>query len=247
MKKSLAEQVRELDGTEWRDEDGGSQRVSLEPPASAEAISKLEAELPRALPDEVRELLALTAGLEGTPLESVMFAGSDGFGLEEVFPCCVPVAHDGCGNYWVVDVTPGGSGWGPVYFACHDAPVIVYQAADLSEFIGQIIGMMKSPGTANPVDFVHEEAMSKIWAENPGLISAADAARSDDPALATFAASLESRGEDPWNICDLRTPRIGDGLSWGRYRHMEIRRCGELPLFAMVRTKKTFFEKLFKR
>lgn len=247
MSRTLAEIVRALDGAEWTDEDGRKERVRLMPPATAAQIAALESELPRPLPGEVRELLELTSGLEGSPFESVHFAGSDGFGLDEVFPCCVPISHDGFGNYWVVDVTPNGTVWGPVYYACHDAPVIVYQAADLAEFLGQMTEMMKSPGAGNPVDFVHEDAVSKIWAENPSLMEAKEAAESGDAELAEFAKSLEPRGEEVWRICDLRSPRIGDGFSWGRYHHMEIRRCGEKPIFAMIRTKKTFFEKLFKR
>jgi hypothetical protein len=31
-------------------------------------------------------------------------------------------SHDGFGNYWVLDVTPGTASVAPVYFACHDAP-----------------------------------------------------------------------------------------------------------------------------
>ena len=46
---------------------------------------------------------------------------------EELFPHGLPLAHDGLGNSWIVDVTTESHSWGPIFCSSHDAPVIVYQ------------------------------------------------------------------------------------------------------------------------
>jgi hypothetical protein len=44
------------------------------------------------------------ASFANGPLESMDFGGlPEGFGLEEIFPHALSVAHDGFGNYWVAD------------------------------------------------------------------------------------------------------------------------------------------------
>ena len=46
-----------------------------------------------------------------------------------------PTAHDGCANFWVVDPQLGSDNWGPIYFCCHDAPVMLFEAAPLQQFV----------------------------------------------------------------------------------------------------------------
>ena len=46
-----------------------------------------------------------------------------------------PNAHDGCANFWVVDPQLGSDNWGPIYFCCHDAPVMLFEAAPLQQFV----------------------------------------------------------------------------------------------------------------
>src|SRR5690349_14171555 len=101
--------------------------------AELAAVTKETPDLPR----EVRELLLHARGIEGDvgPAEWIDFAGVDGFGLEEIFPAAAPIATDGTGNHWVVDVDPYDGRWGAVYYACHDPPVIVVQAATFAAFI----------------------------------------------------------------------------------------------------------------
>ena len=63
------------------------------------------------------------------------------------------------------------------------------------------------------MDIVHEDASMHVWRDNPDLISQADAARSTDPEVAAFAATLTPDFE----IIDLRQATTGQGFSWGRY------------------------------
>jgi hypothetical protein len=56
----------------------------------------------------MRDPLPHCAGIEG-PLDDIDFTGRSvgGFGKAGIFPRNIPISHDGFGNYWVLDVTPG--------------------------------------------------------------------------------------------------------------------------------------------
>jgi hypothetical protein len=45
--------------------------------------------------------------------------------MEEIFPCHIPIARDGFGSYRIVNITSELKTWDPIFFAYHDAPVIV--------------------------------------------------------------------------------------------------------------------------
>jgi hypothetical protein len=175
-----------------------------------------------------RELLAVTSGWEGGPLESVTFAAFGAFGLEGVFPNPPTLAQDGFGNFWIVDLLSTSTTWGPVYYACHDPPVVVYQCADLLTFVQSALTMMDPP-FKGPLDEVHEGLTNRIWSTNPGTITRADALTTTDPDTRAFAETLPSTAL----IVDLRTPKIGDGFSWGRSGPLtRLFRHGEQALFA---------------
>ena len=88
------------------------------------------------------------------PLESFSLLDLEGFGLEEAFPQAYSIAHDGYGNYWVLDLLPGDGAWGPVFYACHDPAVIGYQAETIETFLADVVAMWR-PGRS-PVDRMHE-------------------------------------------------------------------------------------------
>jgi hypothetical protein len=48
------------------------------------------------------------------------------FEFDQVFSYGLPIAADGYGYFWVVDLHPDTTTSGPIYFACHDAPVMLY-------------------------------------------------------------------------------------------------------------------------
>lgn len=126
------------------------------------------------------------------------------FGLQEVVPSCIPIAHDGFGNFWVVDVARGDGDSSPVYFACHDAPVLLVQSDTLADFCGELVRMVEPPH-ASLIDDVHEDRLFDVWRKNPGSIPHAEALVSPDEAIRAFAASLDER----FVLVDLRGARSG--------------------------------------
>src|SRR5688572_27132888 len=102
----LAETLRSIAGKKLVDTDGNVEVIELLPPATDAQIRALEVAVRGPLPDEIRAALAVTTGLANGPLESFSILDLEGFGLEEVFPNAYSIAHDGYGNYWVLDVLP---------------------------------------------------------------------------------------------------------------------------------------------
>lgn len=226
------------------DEDRKPVRPRLLPGLTREEVDEFGRSLPVPLSDDVSDLLEFCSGIEGT-LEQVDFTGrslSDGFGPDFLVPHGLPIAHDGCGNYWAVDLQPGNPNWGPIYFCCHDAPVMLLQAATIQQFVGEVFKMYIPPHKSL-VDDVHEDRLFDVWRKNPGVITHASALASSDPDIQAFAAGLEAS----FDLIDLRDAQIGMGLSWGRYgANTEVKRFGSKPIFAYRRPEKTgLFSRLF--
>jgi hypothetical protein len=145
---------------------------------------------------------------------------------QDVFPAGLPIAGDGFGNFWVLDLTPNGAE-PRVYFACHDQPVILYQSPDLGHFVHEVVRAESSP-EESLIDDVHEDRRFNVWGENPGTLDHTTALAGDEQ-LRAFAADLDER----WVFIDLREAEVGMGFSWGRYGPWtEVRRHGSEPLFA---------------
>jgi hypothetical protein len=208
----LADTLRDLAGTRLVDEDGEEHVLELLPPATESEVELVEAESSLRLPTELREALSVSAGFANGPLESLGFLDLAGFGMEDVFPGAHPLAHDGYGNYWVLDLVPGEDACGPVFYACHDPPVIAFQSSNPSDFLRDVVALWQ-PGPRSPIDVVHEDVTSAIWASNAGLVSQEELLASGDPAAATFAADFPPQAV----FADLRAARVGDGFPWGRY------------------------------
>jgi cell wall assembly regulator SMI1 len=230
----LVDIVREASKLPLTTEDGDPDPIRLEPPLSAEELAELEKRLPCPLPDDVRELLGFCSGFSGGAADFVDFTDRDGaFALEEAFPHGHPIAGDGYGNFWVVDLMPDSTSWGPVYFACHDPPIILFQSATLEEFLSELF-KMSLPPFRSLVDDVHEDRLFQVWRKNPGVLDHAGCAASADPELRGFAEEL-----GPGHLfVDMRNALPGFGFSWGRYGPAaRIRRRGRLPLFALEKKK----------
>jgi hypothetical protein len=224
----LADTLQQLAGRRLVDEDGKVTVLELLPPATDAELRAFEAALPLPLPDEIRQALRVTTGLANGPLESFSLLDLAGFGLEEAFPHALSVAHDGYGNYWILDLLPTSSVWGPVFYACHDPPVIAYQAATLEDFLRDVVTGEPRGG---PVDRVHEEIVARLWREHPDLVPQPSAAAAPDPVLRDFARSQPETAL----IADLRQPRLGQGFAWGRFGpRTSIVRCGTERLWALV-------------
>lgn len=223
------------------EEDGEPVPLRLLPGLTGPELQAFAATLPCPLPPHVEELLRHCRGLDGA-LDVVDFTGGLEFEHEDVFPHGLPVAGDGFGNFWVVDLHSHATDLGPIYFACHDAPVILCQAATLAEFLAELFRMYRPPHKSL-VDDVHEDRLAKVWRSNPGVLTYEECLASADPVLAGFAAQLDAS----FQIIDLRTARPGDGFSWGRYGpRTVIKRCGALPVFAYQK-REGILRRLFRR
>jgi cell wall assembly regulator SMI1 len=226
----LADALRRLAGLRLKDEDGHEQILKLQPPATEEEIRALAGRLPCPIPDDIRNALRVSKGLVNGPLESFSLVDLEGFGLDELLPHAYSIAHDGFGNYWVLDLLPTTTSWGPIFYACHDPAVLAYQSATIEEFLDDVIAMWQA-GPRSPIDFVHEDVVHRIWRENPDTLTPADLEHSPDTMLRAFAAELSSAAI----VIDLRHAALGQGLSCGRFGPKTIvRRAGEERVWALI-------------
>jgi cell wall assembly regulator SMI1 len=238
------EHIKAAEKSEFVDEDGNRSSITLLPGLDEAAIQEIEKQVGQRLPTELRETLRFCSEIEGLSFEIDFTGGTMGFGQEEIFPNGLPIAADGFGNFWVIDITPETNAAAPVFFACHDAPVILYQSENVATFLAEVF-KMAGPPHKSLVDDVHEDRLFDVWRKNPGVIEREVAASSGDVSLRAFAESLPAN----FQIIDLRNPQPGMGFSWGRYgAQTEIRRHGFERLFAYGKPeKKGLLSKLFGR
>jgi hypothetical protein len=111
----LADALRRLADLRLKDEDGNEQILKLQPPATEAEIRTLAARLPCPVPDDIRDAIRVSKGLANGPLESFSLVDLEGFGLEELLPHAYSIAHDGFGNYWVLDLLPSTTRWAPSF------------------------------------------------------------------------------------------------------------------------------------
>src|SRR5829696_6225854 len=191
------------------DKDGNVVTLELLPGLSNTEWQDFANRVPGRIPPEIAELLGACSGFYGT-VEQVDFSGRDlMFEFDAAFPYGLPIAADGYGNFWVVDLLPAAMQWGPIYFACHDAPVILYQADSLDQFLRELFRMFEPPHQSL-VEDVHEDRLAHVWQTNPGVLSHEQCLRSQDPILSAFARELD----ESFQIIDLRLAKPGDGFSW---------------------------------
>jgi len=236
------EKIRAAQTAKLIDEDGETVCIELSQRLSPLQIDALENEIGLPLPAELRLLLTECSGFDGC-LAGIDFTGrSFSFEHKELFPHGLPIASDGFGNFWVLDITPSTSSSAPIFFACHDAPVVLYQSPDIASFLTEVFRMSQPPHQSL-VNDVHEDRLFDVWGRNPGIVDLQAALNSTDVALRTFAASLPVG----FQIIDLRDCAIGNGFSWGRYGPRTlIRRFGHERIFAYSKPPATgFFSKLF--
>jgi cell wall assembly regulator SMI1 len=226
------------------DEDGEAVTIELSPALGTSQIDSLQKKVGQSLPEELRMIMSFCSGIDGC-LDGIDFTGeSMAFEQKEVFPNGLPIARDGFGNFWVLDLTPQTTSVAPVFFACHDAPVILYQSADIASFLLEVFHM-NMPPYKSLVDDVHEDRLFDVWRKNPGVIDQATASASSDAVLRAFASELPVH----FQIVDLRKASPGMGFSWGRYGpRTEVRRHGFERIFAYAKPPKTgLLTKLFGR
>ena len=227
----LADTLKEIAGKRLVDTDGDVTVLELLPPATDAQTRALEAALPGPLPDEIRAALAVSTGLANGPLESFSILDLEGFGLDEAFPHAYSIAHDGYGNYWVLDVLPDSTDWGPVFYACHDPAVIAYQAPSIDAFLRDVVAMPIDDPKSR-IDEVHDKVVHGLWSDSSSLMTQSTAASSSDAILREFASTLTPDAL----IADLREPSIGSGFAWGKFGpRTTIQRFGTHRLWAITK------------
>lgn len=229
-----------------------SRSVTLRPGLSEGEIARFQTQLPGVLPNEIRELLIYSAGFDiasGQLLKSsrigdtaqVLFTGSGDVGLS-ILPCPIALLGDGYGNFWVLDVNPNGA-WGTILFVCHDPPVIAIQATDLASFLNQVFNPGGSDSENTP-DYVRNAATTRIWRDDPWLVSVQDARAAQDAAVSKFAEQLP----DNYRVADLRSRKVGSGFSWGKAGpRADIRRNGAELVFGVEQKTPGFLSRLLSR
>jgi len=226
------EHIRAAQHAEWVDEDGEAVAIELAAPITTEQIDSLQSQVGQPLPEELRSLLMFCSGIEGGCLDGLDFTGSRmSFAQEQIFPSGLPIAADGFGNFWVLDITPQTTQVAPVFFACHDPPVVLYQSPDIASFLAEVF-RMNTPPHKSLVDDVHEDRLFRVWRTNPGVNSQPIASASSDPAVRSFASGLAEH----FQIVDLRSADPGMGFSWGRYGpRTDVRRHGYERIFGYAK------------
>jgi hypothetical protein len=163
------------------------------------------------LPTELLRLLAVTRGAEA--LLDLDLTGRDhSVELAELMPAGLPIASDGSGNFWVLDLTPDTVDVAPVFFLGHDPAVLLYQAPDLATFVREALAAYRPPHVTL-LDEVRADRLYDVWGTRPGAIGQPKASESTNAALRDFAAVLDRA----WTIVDLRQREVGMGVAWGRY------------------------------
>ena len=240
---SLISLLQEFDGKELGEDDAGLPVIGKLLPGLMKAeFQELQGMIPCQIPASARELLSLTRGIEPA-LDLMDFSGlrlQSAWKKKDFLPHAIPVAGDGMGNYWVVDLEAKSKDWGPVFYISEDPPVLAWQAKTFEEFVSQLIAFA-SFEEGSPINLVHDQYTPVIWQENPSWISAEKAITPGDPDLGLFVQSLKKG----YQFIDLRRGRHGDGFSWGRWgSKTDLQRNGTQRLFAMRKTP-GFIQKLF--
>jgi hypothetical protein len=194
----IVEFLQQTLGTVCVDQTGKQKTLRLLPPLTEQELSAFEASLPCALPEEMRELLRFASGFAGTAcrlghrfaIEGICFADINGFALPDVFPHGKELAVDGCGNSWVVDLTSESKAFAPIFFSCHDPPVVVYQTDSLLELVREMVRGSSPPWKSQIAD-VHDSLATRIWRENPCATSRSQCLAPGDYERKAFAESLD--------------------------------------------------------
>ena len=218
--------------------------LELEPGMTYGELADFGSRLPCPIPPHVHELMAYTSGFTGGAISLVdLTSRKCDFEFYAAFPHGHPIAADGFGNFWVIDLLPDSTDWGPIYFVCHDPAVILYQSATLQDFLDALFKASVPPYTSLLND-VLEDRLFRVWSSNPGVVAYERARASSDPDIRAFAESLDPT----YQIIDMRQAPVGFGFSWGRYGpQTEVRRHGTIRIFAYQQRKKSFLQRVFGR
>lgn len=240
---SLLATLKKLAQASYVNDDGEPRQLQLLPPLTRDELEKLRSSLPCPLPSEVEEALLFSRGLENVEHTDgqVDLSGLSiqGQWLEDFAPHAVAIASDGCGNSWSLDLGPDSSHWGPVYYFCHDPPVIVYQFAHAEELLNEL----QRPPSDSDLGALIRHWADRIYAKDPMAQPYSQAIEGDEQ-LRKFAQPLGPG----FHFIDLRHPKPGDGFNWGRFGpSTRVLRHAHLPLVAVEIPPKSRARSLWQR
>jgi hypothetical protein len=237
--------LEKLVSEEFTDDDGEVYRAELLPGLSVAEVAALAAQMPSAtLPQEVHELLLYTKGLKFGWLQQVSFDAFGEFGLQGLFPTCIELMSDGAGNFWVLDINKLGE-WGAIFYVCHDPQVIVRQADNLEEFLGQLYEYA-TLDSASWLDEVYNRLSIKIWEErktDASMMDVATAIALPDPIINQFAAQ-QPLG---FMLTDLRAGASTKGFAHNKFSFSIGQVCKHdlEPIWAFEPPQLSWFQRLF--
>jgi hypothetical protein len=202
--------IRQAQGSELVDEDGNEVVLDVLPPASLEEVDALEARLRVPLPTELRTVLAVTRGVEGAAVDwlELTGAGTRSFGLEDVFPAGLPIAGDGFGNFWVLDLTDQPTELAPVLYASHDPPVVLFRARISAPF-----WKSSSSSRAHPMHPSSTTSTRIVSSRSGGRIPACSRTRRPSPGTTLCAPS--PRGSTSGSSLRISAPARSEWASRG--------------------------------
>jgi hypothetical protein len=223
-------EIRAAQARRLLDEDGHEVHLVLGAPATAEEVARLQDRSGAHLPQELREILAVTRSIEG-PLDAIDFLGEPAGIDVPGMPSVLALAGDGFGNFWVADLTPEDTDVVPVFFACHDPPVVLLQSPTLGDFLHEAFRQL-TPPHESLIDVVHDDRAFNVWGTDHGALTRQQAMATGGE-VAAFAQTLD---HDDYLIYDLRASSPGEGFAWGRARaEAKVLRYGHQRLFAVDR------------
>ena len=196
------------------------------------------------IPADIVDLLRFARGIEFDVFDDIRFDSVGQFGFDNIFPWSVQLAHDGLGNFWILDIDSKGN-WGNVFYVCHDPAVVVKHSGTLSEFIQHLDDYCRDENNSN-IRVIPEKTVFEIWENNNGFSGLEECRNSHDPVLRTFALSLPG----DFLIADLRNKPNKSGFAWGKPGpniDKAVRCKDELIWGIESRVKKGFLSKLFSR
>lgn len=203
---------------------GDLAKVKLLPPSGTPATPDLPAD------PLITELLATASGFHLAEWEVTFHDSGSGQytpGMAKTEAC---VLCDGCGNSWNADIHPQTGHWGPIYFNCHDPPVVVLQSPDLAQFILDVAANFEIGDESGPLDNVRSTSALRIWEQGGLEIPAAAASNSIDPLVQQAAKLAGVKGF----VVDMRIARPGDGFRWDiDGRMMELHRVGASAIWGL--------------
>ena len=161
-------------GRRLEDEDGREVRLVLGPGLSDDEIEGLQATRRRAAARGAARRPALHPRDRRRARAAGLHRRGCDVALDDTFPAGLPIAADGYGNFWVLDLGFEARERARVFYICHDPPVVLYQAPSLADFLREAFRMLVPPHESL-VDDVHEDRLFNIWGTDHGLLSHADA------------------------------------------------------------------------